>query len=253
MPASSISVLIPAYNEEKVMESTVLELRDYLDSLESKKVVDSHEILICINGATDGTERIAERLARKHPAIRYFAIRTRGMGIALREGIRRASKDLTTFIAADGEVLNEFIERAIVALRDHDFVSGSRYLAGDHGRSSSGARHLLSAGFAFITRVFFSPAFTEVGAVKAFRTQWARGIMDKLESDDASLQTEMLYHALKSRLRVTEIPVHVVIKRKSSESKVRIGSQACTFLTVTLKYGLAWRWDRIKRLVGFRP
>lgn len=250
MSVASITVLIPAYNEEKVIENTALELREYLSSLKSKGLISSYEIIISVNGSADKTETIARGLSKRYKEVRSIATKKKGMGIALRNGVKAASKDLITFIAADGEVLNDFIERAILALRKYDFVSGSRYLVKNQIRGSNFLRMFLSIGFAFFIRTFFSAQFSEVGTIKAFKREWARNIIDECRRDDASWQVEMLYYALRSRLKIKEIPVYIKIKRGGRESKVRVLREVYSFFKTTLKFSIALKWYKFKRFFG---
>jgi len=249
----SVTVLIPAYNEEEVIRKTTLELFNYLSSLKRKKVIGSFEIIICINASRDKTEEIAKRLSKKYKEIIYFHIPKRGLGIALRKGIEAASKEIiVSFIPADGEVLNEFIERAVLTLKECDFVNGSRYLVKSQIRGSNVRRRLLSIGFAFLVHNFFSRDLSEVGAVKVFRRGWAQKTIKKCKRDDASWQMEILYHALRDNLKIKEIPLRIEIKRKSSESKIRIARESLSFLKTTLYFWLALRFYEIKKLLGFK-
>src|SRR3989344_3268358 len=235
MPKESLTVLIPAYNEEKVIRTTAIELKAYLDSLKHKNLISEFEIIICVNGSTDNTEKIAKELSKKYKEIRYVSTKGKGMGLALREGVKMARKDIITFIAADGEVLNQFIERAISMLKNYDFISGSRYLVKSQIRGSSLSRRFLSIGFSYLIRIFFSQKFTEVGTIKVFRRNWAQKIIGECRRDDPSWQVEMLYYALTSNLRIGEIPVYIKIKRASDESKVRIFKEVYYFFKITAK------------------
>lgn len=246
MSKTSISVLIPAYNEESIIENTTLKLRKYLSSLQSKKLISSYEIIISVNGSKDRTEEISRNLSKKYKKIRCIATKRKGMGLALRNGIKASSKDVITFIAADGETLNDFIERAIHALKHYDFISGSRYLAKHQIKGSNFLRLFLSISFAFFIRAFFSMKFTEVGTLKAFKREWAQRIIDKCKRDDASWQVEILYYALVSGLKIKEIPVYIQIKKDSRKSKVKILREIYCFLITTLKFSLALRWHQFK-------
>ena len=248
----SVSVLIPAYNEEEVIEKTAIELLSYLNSLKKKKKIDSFEIIICINASIDNTEKIAKELSKKHKEIKYIHIKEKGMGIALRKGVENAKKEIITFIGADGEVLNEFIERAILALNDCDFISGSRYLVKSQIRGSSTRRRILSIGFAFLIHNFFSRKLTEVGTIKAFRKKWAQKIIKKCKRNDFSWQTEILYYAIRDNLRIIEIPVKIVIKRESSKSKTMVIRDTLSFFKTTFYFWFLLRIYQIKKLLGFK-
>lgn len=249
MLTESITVLIPAYNEEKVISGTIVELREYLNSLKSKGLLRSYEIIICINGSTDRTEEIAKILSKQYTEVLYFAIRQKGFGIALREGIKHASKNLITFNAADGEGLNEFIEKMIIALQDYDFVSCSRYLIKDQIRGSNFLRMFLSICFSFFIRLVFSSKLTEVGAVKGFRREWAQEIIHKCKRNDASWQLEILYYAFITDLKIKEIPIRIQIKRLSGESKVRVLREIYSFFKTTMRFAIALKLYQINKFV----
>ncbi len=248
----TLSVLIPAYNEEKVIKNTTLELKDYLESIKSRKLISSYEIIICINNSKDKTEEISKTLSKKYSTINYFTIKKKGMGLALREGIKRASKDLITFTAADGEILNGFIEKAIIALRKYDFINGSRYLIKAQIRGSNFLRMFLSVCFAFVIKFFFSTKFSEVGTTKAFKREWSKTIINKCRRDDSSLQVEILYYSLIDRLKTKEIPIYIEIKRETPHSKVRIINETWSFFKTTLRFALRLRWYQFKRFLGFK-
>ncbi|MBN2421481.1 glycosyltransferase family 2 protein [Candidatus Woesearchaeota archaeon] len=252
MRKESVTVLIPAYNEEKVIKNTVLELKHYLASLTAKSNLDSYEIIVCINGSNDKTEEICKALSKQHKEIRYFSIKNKGMGIALREGVKRAKKDIITFVAADGEVLNCFIEMAVKEMKNYDFLSGSRYLVKKQVRGSSFARRFLSIGYSYFIRMFFSPRFTEVGTIKVFRRKWGQKVIKQCKRDDPSWQVEMLYLASRDKLKLKEIPVYIKIKRASSESKASVLKEIYYFFKITAKYSLLLRWHQIKKLLGIK-
>lgn len=231
----SLTVLIPAYNEEVVIEKTVLELKKYLDNLDC---ISSYEILVCINGSTDKTEEICHMLHLFDKKIKYLVTGNKGMGIALREGVKYATKDIITFVAADGEVLNDFIGRAVPLMTDTTFISGSRYLVKNQIRGSSFSRMFLSIAYAWFFRYFFFKNLTEVGTTKMFNRKWGQSILSQCTRDDASWQVEILYHAIKSGLVIKEIPINIKIKREPHLSKVNLIKEIYSFFTTTVRFGL---------------
>lgn len=250
---NSVTVLIPAYNEEEMLEKTTLELLDYLKSLKRKKVIGSFEIIICINASTDKTEYISRKLSKEYEEIRYFSIKERGMGIALRRGVEKASKNIiVSFIPADGELLNDFIEDVIPILKQYDFICGSRYLIKLQGISSGVRRSILSRGFAFIFRNLFSRKFTEVGTAKIFFRKWGQKVIRKCKRKDASWQVEILYYAMKDNLKIKEIPVTFKVKREKGKSKIRLFREGWSFFKITLMYSILLRIDRIKKFLGLK-
>ncbi len=231
----SLTVLIPAYNEEKLLEQTVLDLKLYLDALKAKNALNSYEIIICINASTDKTEEIARQLSSLE--IRYFTIPEKGMGIALTEGLKRAKSQIITFISADGEVLPDFIETALPLMQEYQLLNCSRYLIKQpHG--SGRIRSALSWIFREYFRLMFRYKFSEVGSGKVFSRDAAEILLPHLKRYDGSWQMDVLYHALKYKLKVSEIPLNVQINRPSSESKAHLLEDSWHFFSTCLKYGV---------------
>lgn len=114
-----ITVVIPALNEERAIESTVHGVRSALE-----KAAVPHEIIVVNDGSTDKTHAVAESAGAKvidHP-------KTGGYGRALKTGIAAAGFDIVGIIDADGtypvERLVELL--ALVAVRGFDMAVGAR-------------------------------------------------------------------------------------------------------------------------------
>lgn len=87
-----ISVIIPAYNAEKYIESTIL-------SVINQKTVC--EIVIINDGSTDGTDAICKRYSEHYNNIIYFSIENQGAGHARNIGIQNASGEYIVFLDSD--------------------------------------------------------------------------------------------------------------------------------------------------------
>jgi glycosyltransferase involved in cell wall biosynthesis len=113
----SVSVIIPAYNEEACLARVVTELRDVLN----KASID-HEILVVVDGATDGTEMVARQVADSvavHPI-------NMGYGRSLKTGIARAKHDLIVITDADGTYPVARIPELVTLADRFDMVVGAR-------------------------------------------------------------------------------------------------------------------------------
>lgn len=89
-----VSIIIPAYNEEKGIEKTILELIEY--------VPDDYEILVIDDGSTDNTFNIINNIAYNN----VFCIRhkkNRGYGSAIKTGCKNARGDIIVWYDADGQ------------------------------------------------------------------------------------------------------------------------------------------------------
>ena len=111
----SISIIIPAYNEEKRLPSTLARVIEYSDT----KRFPFAEILIVDDGSQDGTVGLAAEFARRHPSVRVFAAEPQGADDAARS---KAAGTLIPQTAprtiADG-LLTSLGERTWPIIRDH--------------------------------------------------------------------------------------------------------------------------------------
>lgn len=120
-PATTgISVIVGAYNEAATVRETVHEITGVLEQLPG-----DHEVIIVDDGSVDGTEHIADELARALPIVRVIHHGTnRGLGGAYTTGWAAASRELVTFFPADGQFPAELIQRLAAAMPDADFALG---------------------------------------------------------------------------------------------------------------------------------
>ena len=102
-PAPQVSIVVPAFNEERRLERTLARIREWMDAAGM-----SYEVLVVDDGSKDGTRALAEKFAREHPHFSTLALaENRGPLIAqnmLEKGHERA--------AAENE-----IDRALAAFK----------------------------------------------------------------------------------------------------------------------------------------
>ena len=113
----SISVIIPAYNEEDVVASQVEEVRHVLTKYEI-----SHEIIVVDDGSTDYTTQKATMVGARlmhHP-------KNRGYGAAIKTGILAAENEIIVIIDADKTYPADQIPAMLALLDNADMVVGAR-------------------------------------------------------------------------------------------------------------------------------
>lgn len=96
----SVSIVVPAYNEEENLEATIRENTEVL-----KGVCEDYEFIIINDCSKDRTKEIADELAKKYPTVRVHHNEVnRGLGYNYRKGVDLAVKEYVTFVPGDNEL-----------------------------------------------------------------------------------------------------------------------------------------------------
>src|SRR3954471_23351434 len=203
-----ISIVIPIYNEEGILHSAVVDLRERFAPLGW-----SYEIILAENGSRDRTISIAEDLARKYPEVRFFSIGEPNYGNALKKGILEARGE---FVLCDEIDLcdTDFHKRAIDLLESRvvDMVIGSKLIEGAED-DRPWARHAASLVYTNLLRVSLGFRGTDTHGLKAFRREALIDIVADCLVDRDVFASELVIRAYRARVSIDEIPVHVVEKR----------------------------------------
>src|SRR5579884_3813177 len=91
-----MSVIVPVYNEQEIIRSSVTRLHEYLE----QRGIE-HEVILVDNGSTDRTIEICRELASQRAWLRCFSIPQRGVGRAFVLGATHARGDCLVSIDAD--------------------------------------------------------------------------------------------------------------------------------------------------------
>lgn len=206
-----LSVVIPIYNEEGILQSAVVDLREQL--LERAW---PFEIILAENGSRDGTVSIARSLCEKYPEVQFFSLGEPNYGKALREGILRARGE---FVVCD-EIdlcLPDFYRAALEILeRDEaDLVIGSKTLAG--AADERGAyRHAATMLFNGLLRATLGFKGSDTHGIKAFRRVALLDVVRACLVDKDVFASELVIRAERSGVSIREIPIRIVEKRPPS-------------------------------------
>ena len=210
--AESLSVVIPAYNEEGYIEKCITTLETVL-----REMTSDFEVIVVDDCSRDRTAAILEDLRRSRP---YLVVvrhdRNRGLGAGLRSGFARASKVRTFY--SDADLPFDFAElvRAmrVMDLKNADVVAGFR-----HDRTDEGLRRIVySFAYNWLIRMLFGLRVRDVNfSFKLFRTDRLKA-MD-LRSEGSFIDAEMMVHADRQGLFICQIGVDY-FKRRYGESNL---------------------------------
>jgi len=201
-----LSIIIPAYNEEKNIYQTIDQIIGCHDQLDY-----DYEVIVVIDGATDKTEAEAKRHRSKKVKIFSYP-RNRGKGAALKFGVGKASGNIVTFTDAGGDFEPKQFDKFIKVLEafDADFVIGSKRHPASrvdyplHRRFYSNIYHRL-------VRIFFRLPVTDTQTgLKVLKTTVAKKIMPRLLVKQYAFDLEMLVVANQLGFRrIFEAPVEM--------------------------------------------
>lgn len=216
-----VSVVLPAYDEERTLAATV---ETTLDTLESFLSEESFEVLVAEDGCTDRTPEIAAQLAREDERVKHVHSDERlGRGGALSRAFRAASgKTLAYFdtdLATDMSHLEELIES--VRLGEYDIATGSRLLAESEVHRPA-KRDVPSRGYNGLVRLFLRSSVQDHQCgFKAFDRDVLERLLTEVEDDHWFWDTELLVRAQRAGYRVREFPVTWMPQEETTVDFVR--------------------------------
>lgn len=215
-PSPHVSIVIPVFDEEAILHSAVVDLRERFAPLGH-----TYEILLAENGSRDATVAVAEKLEAKYPEVRHLSIGEPNYGAALRAGIEAARGDLV--IAEEIDLCDvDFHERAIALLdRDQaDMVIGSKLLPGAEDVRPM-TRHLASLAYSALLRATLGFRGTDTHGLKAFKRASLLPVVRSCIVDKDVFASELVIRADRVGKRIVELPVRVKEKRVPSINLVR--------------------------------
>jgi glycosyltransferase involved in cell wall biosynthesis len=201
-PRTQLSILIPVYNEEAILEHSV---RDLVSGCDAAQI--PYELVLCENGSRDRTVEIAERLCAELPSVRLLRYHEPNYGGALNAGIQGArGRNIICFEIDFYDIA--FVEIANVMLKKYDAVIGSKRAPGSRDRRPW-IRRFITWGFNTFLRVFFRFKGTDTHGIKAFRAEPAKPIAASCRTDRDIFTTELVIRMERSDLRMCEIPLEI--------------------------------------------
>jgi len=236
-----LSVIIPAYNEEKRLPETIRKIDEYL-----KKQPYDYEIIVVSDGSKDKTVEIAESLALDIRNLRVIENKeNHGKGYVIRQGMLEAKGDYRVFTDADNSTSIDHVEKMFP-----EFQNGAAVVIGtrdsrDHKDARQAYpqpyyRRFLGDVFNIFVQVllgFYGIWDTQCG-FKGFTKEAAETIYRKCLVDRFAFDAEVLSIARKLKYKIKKVPVYWV---NSPNSTVKFsGANGMTKMAMDL---LKIKWD----------
>jgi glycosyltransferase involved in cell wall biosynthesis len=206
--AARVSLILPAYNEERSIRTAV-------DDFFATGVVD--EVIVVDNNSRDGTAA----QVRLTPA-RLVHEAAQGYGHALRRGLREATGDLVVMAEPDGTFVARDILKLLAYADDFDMVCGTRTTRELIWEQANMGWFLRVGNWTvakMIQLLYGGPSLTDCGCtLRLTRRAALDDMLDELTVGGSHFLPEMVIVALKRRLRVIEVPVNY--RARIGESKI---------------------------------
>ena len=243
-------IIMPTYNE-----------RDNLPRMAERllKLPVPVDLLVVDDNSPDGTGKIADELAAKHPEIHVLhRAEKNGLGRAYIAGFKWALERGYEFIfEMDGDFSHnpDDVPMFIEAAKNADLVLGSRYKDGIRVINWPLKRLMLSRGAGKYVKLVTGMPFTDpTGGYKCFRRRALQAInLDAVQSNGYSFQIEMTHKLWRQGFRIVEVPI-IFTDRAEGHSKM---SGHIVWEALWMVWKLWWqnglrRWPR-KRLSKHLP
>ena len=215
---TELSIVIPAYNEEKRIKETLDSYIKYFKAMYKK----NFEILIILNGCRDKTEEIVKNYREKNKdVIKYKNIsRAIGKGGAIIEGFKLANSKIIGFVDADNSTNPKAFNDLAKELEryDADCVIASRWIKGAIVKPKQKlSRRIASRAFNILVKFLFSLKVndTQCGA-KIFKKEPLKEVLPSLGITKWAFDVDLLYQLKRRGKKILEIPTEWHDKKGSN-------------------------------------
>jgi glycosyltransferase involved in cell wall biosynthesis len=212
-----VSVVMPAFNEADILESSV---GDVVESMRVRHQL--FEVIVCENGSTDDTLSLARGLADKYPEVAVEHLERADYGAALHAGLLSARGTAVVNFDVDFYDL-AFLDAAVARVTADGgpaIVVGTKRGAGAQDDRPP-LRQLVTATFALFLRVLFGLKVSDTHGMKAMRRAAIEPVARACRFGKDLFDTELILRAERAGLSVGEIPVSVVERRPARTSILR--------------------------------
>ena len=204
-PQVDLEVVIPVYNEERVLARSVLRLHRFL----AQEFPYSWTITIADNASVDATPEVAAALARDLPNLNVIRVEQQGRGRALRAAWSHSHAGVVAYMDADLSTdLRGLLPLVAPLLSGHsEIATGSRLLRG--ARVHRGfKRELISRSYNRLLHSVLHARFSDAQCgFKAVRADTLGDLLPMIQNESWFFDTELLIVAQRRGLRIHEVPV----------------------------------------------
>jgi len=210
----TLSIIIPAYNETKLIKQTLYEVIEFIDD---KKIVA--EIIVVDDGSKDDTVIRAREIKDSRVIVLSYKP-NQGKGYAIKTGVKHSTGKCILFIDADHSIPINHVSEFLPCTKDYDLVIGSKAIKSTTKvKRQKVHREVLGRCFNLLVRLItgIKVKDTQCG-FKLIKTSAAKKIFSQMQVKRFSFDVEMLYLAKKYGFSVKEMPITLTSREGSRVS-----------------------------------
>ncbi len=246
--APSLSIVIPAFNEEQRIPGLIEELAKSAEPTAACSGFTFLEGVIADDGSSDGTPELVREAAAVHSFLRFVnGDRKRGKGAAVAAGVRAARGDYVLVTDLDLSTPLTDLSRLATGIQEGaEIAIGSRVLADSVVEDAPAYRRYLGRTFNLTVRTLTGLSFrdTQCG-FKLLATADARELLVGQTCRGWAYDVELLMRARLAGLNVVEVPVTYVHDRRS---QMKVASAAVPMFLDVVRLSL--RLDHAPKPLG---
>jgi glycosyltransferase involved in cell wall biosynthesis len=209
-----ISVVIPCYNEEKIIKNTYNKIKNVVKDLD----VD-YEIILEEEGSKDNTGKIIREIESQdnHVKALSYPSKRMGLGWGWKKLFKAATGDLIIMMDADLSIEPTIITHFIKESKNADVIIASRFLGVE--AQIPLYRRIMSRTYYFINRILFGLKIKDSqSGFQMYRSKVIRDI--ELESNGFEVNLELLVKSMKKGFKIKEIPAEYIHRQQDAKFSV---------------------------------
>lgn len=199
-----LSVIVPAYNEEKIIADTISRLSAYF----RKKPFEA-EIIVVDDGSRDRTVGVADAAAKGHANVRVLrSPKNQGKGGACRIGALAAKGEWRLFLDADLSTLPEEYEKFVPYMGTHEVIIGSRCLPDSVITVRQPFfREIVGRMLNLVFRIVMGLPFADTQCGFKLYHERTRAVFEEQRVTGWMFEVETLFLARKKGFKIKEVPI----------------------------------------------
>lgn len=203
-----LSIIFPVLNERLRLEKGITKTVEYLNKIH----FEDYEILIVDNGSEDETPKIARKLCKRYPKVRFEKIGVRGVGAAFRRGVELSCGEIVGYMDIDLSTNIKHLGEAIHIFQiqpDVEYINGSRFARQSDTKGRKWYRKITSQGLLILLKMFLGMKSTDAICGFTFlRRRTALSLIKGCSQDNGWFyMIEFLLRAEKRGVMVLDYPV----------------------------------------------